>query len=97
MSTPLGPDPATLPHDSLQPNIIASAVVCWLIAAVFVGLRFYTRASIIHALNLSDWCILASLVGQNHALGFSPGPRADMLKKVFAAGTSAGEIDGWQT
>ncbi|KAK3498076.1 uncharacterized protein B0T23DRAFT_100879 [Neurospora hispaniola] len=49
-------------HDSLRPNIYASTVICWLIAALFVGLRLYTRSVIIRVLGPTDWSILAALV-----------------------------------
>lgn len=55
-------DPATLPHDSLKTNVIACSVACFSIAAVFVGLRFYTRTRIVKALAASDWFLLASVV-----------------------------------
>ena len=60
--TPPGPATTDLPHDSLQPNIIAASVACWTIAAIFVALRVYTRKWIINVFSASDWCILASLV-----------------------------------
>lgn len=49
-------------HDSLRPNIYASSVICWLIAAILVGLRLYTRGVIIRVLGPTDWSILAALV-----------------------------------
>ena len=49
-------------HDSLRPNIYASTVICWLIAALFVGLRLYTRSVIIRVLGPTDWSILTALV-----------------------------------
>ncbi|GAB1309882.1 Rhodopsin domain-containing protein [Madurella fahalii] len=58
----LPPLPPNLPHDSLQPNIIASSAICWVVAACFVGLRFYTRGFIIHVIGHSDWSILVALV-----------------------------------
>lgn len=56
------PDPSTLPHDSLVPNIIVCAVVTWAIAAVFVALRFYTRTCILSVIGWSDWLILTSWI-----------------------------------
>ncbi len=56
-------DLSKLPHDTKQPDIIASAVVTWLIAAAFVGARFYTRVTINRASpSGSEWCLVASLV-----------------------------------
>ena len=55
-------DIAELPHDNVQPNLISCAVITWVIAAVFVGLRFYARRIVINAWGISDWLILASLV-----------------------------------
>ncbi|EGS17100.1 uncharacterized protein CTHT_0074290 [Thermochaetoides thermophila DSM 1495] len=54
--------PEDIPHDTRQVNIIVSASVCWVIAAFFVSLRFYTRGVIIHVLSWSDWCILLALI-----------------------------------
>lgn len=59
---PPAPLPSDLPHDSLKPNIVASSAICWVIAAFFVGLRFYTRGVIIHVIGWSDWSILVALV-----------------------------------
>lgn len=56
------PDPSTLPHDSLVPNIVVCAVVTWAIAAVFVALRFYTRTCILSVIGWSDWLILTSWI-----------------------------------
>ena len=58
---PLGPPP-DLPHDSLSANIIVCAVLTWLISALLVATRFYTRTRIIYAINWTDWCILIALV-----------------------------------
>lgn len=55
-------DPATLPHDSRRDDVVACAVVCFAIAALFVGLRFYTRTKIVKVLAASDWFLLAALV-----------------------------------
>ena len=48
--------------ESFQTSIIVCAVVTWVIAAVFVGMRFYTRRCLIRVLGAEDWVILASLV-----------------------------------
>ncbi|KAK4041588.1 hypothetical protein C8A01DRAFT_34313 [Parachaetomium inaequale] len=53
---------ADLDHGDLGPNILASAFVMWTIALVFVLLRFWTRARIVHALGPADWCIALSLI-----------------------------------
>ena len=50
---------------SLQPDIIACAVITFLIAATFVVLRFYTRGWVNRVLGASDWCILPALVGDS--------------------------------
>ncbi|KAK4202968.1 hypothetical protein QBC40DRAFT_195205 [Triangularia verruculosa] len=55
-------DLASLPHDSLVVNIIASASICWFIAALFVALRFYTRGVLIKVIGGSDWSILVALI-----------------------------------
>ncbi|KAK0669072.1 hypothetical protein QBC41DRAFT_112500 [Cercophora samala] len=62
---PPGPpvvDFASLAHDSLVVNIIASASICWFIAALFVALRFYTRGVLIKVIGGSDWSILVALI-----------------------------------
>lgn len=55
-------DPATLPHDSLGNDVIICAIVCFIIAAVSVGLRVYTRTKLVNAFAASDWFLFASLV-----------------------------------
>jgi hypothetical protein len=50
------------PGRSLQADIIACAVITFLIASTFVVLRFYTRGRVNHVLGASDWCILPALV-----------------------------------
>ncbi|KAK3693354.1 hypothetical protein B0T22DRAFT_496179 [Podospora appendiculata] len=61
-STPPPALPPNLPHDSRQVNIIAASVICWVIAAVFVALRFYTRGVIIRVIGWTDWSILLALI-----------------------------------
>ncbi len=61
-ASPYG-DLSKLPHDTKQPDIIASAVVTWLIAAGFVAARFYTRMAIGGARpSGSEWALFAALV-----------------------------------
>lgn len=68
MATGAPPDNLLTASDDLGGNIIACAVITWIIAAIFVGLRFYTRGTIIRSLGPSDWCILVSLVWQETGL-----------------------------
>jgi len=63
------PDPATLPHDSRQPDIWAAAIVTWLISVVFVGLRFYARWFINRILGPTDWVLLLALVCISNSSG----------------------------
>ncbi|KAH8908344.1 hypothetical protein BR93DRAFT_944032 [Coniochaeta sp. PMI_546] len=49
------------PHDNYQANIIVCAALTWIVAASFVGLRFYTRRWLVRILGWEDWVILASL------------------------------------
>lgn len=86
----LPPLPPNLPHDSLKPNIIASSAICWVIAACFVGLRFYTRNFIIHVIGHSDWSILVALVRRPMR---SPTRGVLTELQVFAAATCAGVIE----
>jgi len=53
---------ADLAHDTLGPNIIAACFVTWTVALIFVLLRFWTRARIVHALGMADWFIALSLL-----------------------------------
>lgn len=55
-------DPALLPHDSLQANIICAVIITWVISAVFVAARFYTRYYLVRVIGLTDWFLLLSLV-----------------------------------
>ncbi|KAK1760163.1 hypothetical protein QBC47DRAFT_448749 [Echria macrotheca] len=51
------------PGESHQVDIIVCAVLTWVIGAVFVGLRFYTRCRLLrNVLGAEDWTILVSLV-----------------------------------
>ncbi|KAK4679760.1 hypothetical protein QC764_206975 [Podospora pseudoanserina] len=57
------PNLTSNPDESYQVNIIACAVITWVIGATFVGLRFYTRGIILHnILGAEDWLILLALV-----------------------------------
>lgn len=65
------------PGETYQPEIIACAVVTWVIAAVFVALRFYTRGYLLHnAIGVEDWLIVVALV-------FSAATCAAMIEGVF--------------
>ncbi|KAK4044373.1 hypothetical protein C8A01DRAFT_31428 [Parachaetomium inaequale] len=72
---------------SLQPDIIACAVITFLIAAAFVALRFYTRGWVNRVLGASDWCILPALL-------CAAGVTASSLEQmVHGAGKHAWETD----
>jgi hypothetical protein len=58
---PFGPLP-TNPGRSLQVDIIVCSIVTWMIALVFVVLRFYTRCRLKRILGPTDWCIIPALV-----------------------------------
>ena len=64
---------ADFDHGDLGPNVLASVFATWTIALIFVVLRFWTRARIVHALGPADWCIALSLVRPLHAPLQSPG------------------------
>jgi hypothetical protein len=60
-----GPPPGFVsnPAESRHVNIIVAAVLCWVIAAIFVGLRFYARVGLIKtSIIAEDWFVMASLV-----------------------------------
>jgi hypothetical protein len=60
-----GPPPGFIsdPSDNHQADIISSAVITWLIGAIFVGLRFYARGWLLkNALGVEDWLIAVALV-----------------------------------
>ena len=79
MDFPNAPSPrdAPLPTSNLQTPIIAAWVVMTGLAAITVGMRFYTRRLILHIIGVEDWLILASMVRSR--LGFAgskpPTPR----------------------
>ncbi|OIW30360.1 hypothetical protein CONLIGDRAFT_366305 [Coniochaeta ligniaria NRRL 30616] len=58
---PPPPDLISNPDDNYQANIIVCAVLTCIIAALFVGLRFYTRRFLVRILGWEDWVILVSL------------------------------------
>ncbi|KAK4456989.1 hypothetical protein QBC42DRAFT_350843 [Cladorrhinum samala] len=81
-----GPIP-TNPGRSLQADAIACAIITWLIACGFVGLRFYTRSRLNNVIGASDWCIIPALV-------CAAGVTASSLEQVFrGAGKHAWEVD----
>lgn len=43
-------------------DMIAAAVLIFLVAAATVALRFYTRVKIVRVLGAEDWAILVALV-----------------------------------
>lgn len=64
-SPPPGPPPGFIsnPSESHQADILASAIITWVIGAVFVGLRFYARGWLLkNAIGVEDWLILVALV-----------------------------------
>ncbi|KAK4144856.1 uncharacterized protein C8A04DRAFT_11132, partial [Dichotomopilus funicola] len=76
------------PGRSLQPDIVACAVITFLIACFFVGLRFYTRRWVSQVrLGAADWCILPALL-------CAAGVAASALEQVVhGAGKHAWELD----
>jgi hypothetical protein len=66
------------PSQTHQPSIIACAVLTWVIGAVFVGLRFYTRRVVLRsALGVEDWLIAVALV-------FSAATSAGSIEREFS-------------
>jgi len=47
---------------SFAGNIIACAVVCWVLCGVGVTARFYVRGRILKLLGREDWCVLVAYV-----------------------------------
>ncbi|KAK0631429.1 hypothetical protein B0T14DRAFT_2939 [Immersiella caudata] len=88
---PLPPDPATAPHDNRRAELYAAAIICWVIAAIFVALRFYTRGVIIRALSISDWCILLAVL-------FSAGEAAALIDQIIhGSGSHLYDLDPTNT
>lgn len=56
------PPPDYLANESNSGGLVTSAVITVVVGAIFVGMRFYTRAYIVNALGPSDWAILVALV-----------------------------------
>lgn len=62
-SNPIGDgESAPYPDEYIGGPVVPCAVISTSLAAVFVGLRFYTRGVMLRRLGLSDWFILVSLV-----------------------------------
>ncbi|KAK5652275.1 hypothetical protein OQA88_10623 [Cercophora sp. LCS_1] len=79
--------PETLPHDNIKANLYAAGITCWAIAAVFVGIRFYTRGVIIRVLGWSDWFIFGALV-------FSAGDLVALVDQVVhGSGSHIWDLD----
>lgn len=55
-------DLSGLPHNSVQVNLAVCAITTWLISAVFVGFRTYTRLRILKKFGWEDICIILSLL-----------------------------------
>jgi len=77
----LPPAPSPLnrnPSESHQTDIIVCAALTWAIAAVFVGLRFYTRVRLLrNGLGGEDWTILVALL-------FAGATCAGMIEREFS-------------
>ncbi|KAK5656712.1 hypothetical protein OQA88_4259 [Cercophora sp. LCS_1] len=53
----------TNPSETYQVNIIVCAALTWIIGAVFVGLRFYTRRRLLRSVLVAeDWTIFIALI-----------------------------------
>lgn len=97
---PWGPIPTDAGR-SLQADIVACAVITWLIALGFVVVRFYTRGRLNNVLGASDWCIIPALV-------FAAGVMASSLERrscrtvsdieiVITDSKSRNGSRGWET
>ncbi|KAK0624872.1 hypothetical protein B0T17DRAFT_255060 [Bombardia bombarda] len=72
---------------SLQPDIIACAILTWLIGLIFVVLRFYTRGRLNHVIGPSDWFIIPALL-------CSAGVTASSVEQAYrGAGKHSWEVD----
>ncbi|KAK0636409.1 hypothetical protein B0T17DRAFT_482492 [Bombardia bombarda] len=76
------------PNESYQVNIIACASITWLIAAIFVVMRFYTRGYLLkNVLGTEDWLILL-------AIGFSGATSAGLIEQsIYGLGKHTLDID----
>ena len=61
---------------SLAGSLIASAVITWVVALTFVGIRLYTRTFIVRVRGAEDWTILVALVRPS-GLCLNPGRGLD--------------------
>ncbi|KAK4201993.1 hypothetical protein QBC40DRAFT_252502 [Triangularia verruculosa] len=82
------PELTSNPDESYRTNIIACAVITWIIGAVFVGLRFYTRGMLLqNVLGAEDWFILLALV-------FAAATCAGMIEQaIYGLGKHALDIN----
>lgn len=81
MASPNSPPPEYLAEETCGPGLIAASVIMAIIGTVFVALRFYTRACIVHKLGLSDWTILIALI-------FSIGNSAGSIRRTHTSSFS---------
>ncbi|KAK3325949.1 hypothetical protein B0H66DRAFT_580695 [Apodospora peruviana] len=87
MSTPGRPHLISNPSESYQVNIIVCAALTWVVGAVFVALRFYTRGYLLqNVLGTEDWFILVALV-------FSGATSAGMIEPIYGLGKHALDVD----
>lgn len=52
-----------LANEDYGPSMLGATWTTWVIAAIFVALRFWARSRVVNGLGATDWCILLSLVG----------------------------------
>jgi hypothetical protein len=65
------------PSQTFQADIIACAVITWVISAIFVALRFYARGCLLgNVIGVEDWLMVVALV-------FSGATSAGFIERSF--------------
>lgn len=72
--------------ESFRTSIIICAVITWVIAAVFVCMRFYTRRWLLRVLGAEDWVLLGSLAfSAINSAGFVERKRCSLFLRLMVS------------
>src|SRR3569833_2010545 len=84
--SPFG-DTSKLPHDSKQNDIVASAMITWLIGAHFLAARCYTKLTINrNRLGAREWTLHAAVVWRAFVLFYIVPNSPDMVSLTGSSG-----------